>query len=138
MLEAYIKQVREFAYGEAEHGRCPPGWKLVQKRATRRWRDEHSALQLLSEKFKLSAPELCEEPKLKSPAQVEKLLAKGARGALTDLVSAESSGFTLAPESDPREPAKTDAKSEFGVIDVTAESAELNAKSESSEILLFS
>lgn len=114
-LEAFIKTVREFAYGEAEHGRNPPGWKLVEKRATRKWRNESEAEDALAEAG-LLPDEIYEEPSLKSPAQVEKLLAKADRGLLNDLVVKESSGYTLAPDSDKRDAVKKDAASEFSAV----------------------
>lgn len=114
-LEAFIKTVREFAYGEAEHGRTPPGWKLVEKRATRKWRNESDAEDVLSEAG-LLPDEIYEPPALKSPAKIEKLLGKEDRALLNDLVTKESSGYTLAPESDKREAVKKDAASEFSAI----------------------
>lgn len=111
-LEAWIKSVREFAYGEAQHGRNPPGWKLVKKRATRKWKFDESETTHILEKIVPDGEDVFEH-KLKSPAQVEKLLPRTERYRLEDLVTQESSGFALAPEDDPREPAKLDAKSDF-------------------------
>ena len=110
-IEAWTKGVREFAYREALHGRCPPGFKLVQKRAMRRWKDEqftHETLKALGWK-----PEQIEDRKLKSPAQLEKLVGKDH---VANLVVSESSGLTLAPEDDKRPAAKVDAAAEFTVI----------------------
>lgn len=114
-LESWIKSVREFAYGEAEHGRCPPGWKLVQKRATRKWRDEKEAEKFILDSLKIDKEDAFSSS-LRSPAQIEKLLKKADKEKLASVIVAESSGFTLAPESDKREAAKLDAKSEFTAI----------------------
>lgn len=112
VFENWIKNVREFAYEEARHGRTPPGWKLVQKRASRKWKQDEDrtaeALECL-----LPDQESYWERKLKSPAQVEKLLAKNEKHLLIDLVMSESSGTVLVPESDKREAVRLDAKSEF-------------------------
>lgn len=116
VLEAFIKAVREFAYGEAEHGRCPPGWKLVQKRATRRWRDEENAVKLLQKNFGLKTVQIMDPPTLKSVPQIEKLFSASKKTELNELIVAESSGFTLAPESDKRGAAKRDAKTDFAQI----------------------
>ena len=91
-----------------------PGWKLVPKRATRRWRDEGQAV------VELQALGLCEDEliarKLKSPAQVEKLLGfKGKRG-IADLVVAVSGGTTLAPETDPRPLLLPGAAADFAAL----------------------
>lgn len=111
-LEAYIKNVREFAYGEAQHGRCPPGFKLVAKRATRRWRDEGGAAAVLNNKYGISLTDIYDR-KIKSPAQMEKAVPKELRPALGELVVSESSGLTLAEESDPRPQVKADAVADF-------------------------
>lgn len=115
VLESWIKNVREFAYREAEHGRTPPGWKLVQKRATRKWKmsEEETASNL---ECLLPDQDCYWEKKLKSPAQVEKLLGKNGKKELEELVVAESSGYTLVPESDKRPSILLDATNTFTVI----------------------
>ena len=45
------------------------------------------------------------EPKLKSPAQIEKVLPKGRKVLLDDLVEKVSSGYVLVAEDDKRPPA---------------------------------
>jgi 3-hydroxyisobutyrate dehydrogenase-like beta-hydroxyacid dehydrogenase len=75
-----------------------PGWKLVPKRATRQWVNEGAALTALTEAG-CSATELTE---LKSPAQVEKVLKKHKIAMPENLITAVSSGDTLATADDPR------------------------------------
>lgn len=111
ILEARIKQVREFAYAEAMHGRTPPGWKLVNKQARRKWRDEAEAAEALG-LYGLPDDNIYERS-LRSPAQIEKVLGKANAELLDSLVVKESSGYTLVPESDKRPAVKLDAKSEF-------------------------
>lgn len=111
ILEARIKQVREFAYAEAMHGRTPPGWKLVNKQARRKWRDEAEAAEALG-LYGLPDDSIYERS-LRSPAQIEKALGKANAELLNSLVVKESSGYTLVPESDKRPAVKLDAKSEF-------------------------
>lgn len=116
-LEAYTKGVREFAYQEAEHGRCPPGWKLVEKRGVRKWSNPISAETTLSNGgFALKQDDIYEEPKLKSPAQIEKLLDKQQRKQLGELVVMVSSGTTLVEENDPRPAVGVDLTSNFKPI----------------------
>jgi hypothetical protein len=113
VLESWIKNVREFAYREAEHGRVPPGWKLVQKRATRRWTNEESVVDTLIGVDGLTGDDIY-ETKLKSPAQIEKLIGKREfQETLGPLTIAESSGYALAHESDKREPVRLDAAAAF-------------------------
>lgn len=102
-IGSWMARVDEFAHAEATHGRPPTGFKLVAKRATRKWRDEAEA------SVALVAADLLDiwtEPKLLSPAKIEpkmpgKNKAERAK-ALEALVIKESSGSVLAPEEDPR------------------------------------
>lgn len=114
LLETWIKATREFAYTEAVDGRVPAGWKLVEKRATRKWRDEASAAAMLE---LLMAPDEIYEPRaLLSPAKIEKLLGKGERDKIALYTVAESSGLTLVHESDKRPAAtpRASAAEDFG------------------------
>lgn len=114
MMEQWIKGVREFAYREAEQGRVPPGWKLVDKRQTRKWRENLSE-DNLARNLGLKPPEIW-DTKLKSPAQVEKLLSKEGKAVFDQFVFSESSGKTLAQMSDKRPEAKERAVAEFDDI----------------------
>lgn len=119
-LEDWIKSVREFAYAEAEHGRIPPGFKLVQKRATRKWRDEGLVDKQLGKHFTDNIYRECfTDPKLKSPAQIEKILGKthGAKEFISEHSVAESSGLTLAPVDDKRPEALSSAKTDFTEVE---------------------
>lgn len=111
-VEARIKAVREFAYSEAEAGRAIPGWKLVAKRAVRKWRDEAELAKHLERNYVESVlREVYEPAALKSPAQMEKVAA--LKGALDQFVIKESSGHALVPDSDKRPAVKLAAKDEF-------------------------
>ena len=108
-IEAQIKAVDAFAYQEAEAGRCPPGFKLVDKRGTRKWKDETEA----EAAFIKLAPKRADiyEPKaLKSPAQMEKVLNKKVVAEHTVVLS---SGHTLAEESDKRPAVRPTAAQAF-------------------------
>lgn len=103
LIEDWISAVRAEALRRAEMGVPPSGWKLVQKRATRRWAfDEEDTADRLRMAYSLPDEKLFTR-KLATPAQVEKLLPKKLKESLADLVVKESSGVTLARESDPRE-----------------------------------
>jgi hypothetical protein len=109
ILEAWIKNVREFSYAEAEKGHDIPNYKLVEKRATRKWRDEASAIVWLMD----AGVHPYAEPSLITPAVAEKQIAKDQREYLAALVVAESSGHTLVHSSDKRAAVKVDAASAF-------------------------
>ncbi len=115
-VKDWCRRVEEYAHHEATHGRSPPGFKLVAKRAVRRWKDEAGTPEVLADIFGLSAEQVMTEPELKTPAQVEPLIPgknKQARAAaMADLVNKESSGTVLAPDGDPRPAVRADA-SEF-------------------------
>jgi hypothetical protein len=107
-LEARIKSIREFAYAEAEAGRAIPGWKLVAKRAHRKWRDAE-IIAAIPELF-ADVSDAYEPPTLLSPAQMEKLLGKGK---VDKFVLAESSGHALVPEWDKRTAVRLPPPDEF-------------------------
>jgi len=115
ILEGWIKNVREFAYAEAEKGHDIPHHKLVEKRPSRKWKDETEA----GESLDMLGID-CFEKKLLTPAAVEKLLPKDQRGLLESLTVRESSGHTLVHESDKREAVRIDARSAFGELSETA------------------
>lgn len=108
ILEAWIKNVREFAYAEAEKGHDIPNYKLVEKRPTRKWRDEATVERTLA-KYGVEAF----ERKLISPAAAERLLPKDLRDTLDELTFKESSGHALVHDSDKRSAVRTDARSAF-------------------------
>jgi hypothetical protein len=115
MVEAWAKGVREFAYQEAVRGRVPPGFKLVEKRATRQWRSDVDAVIHLKTTLGLLDHDIFER-KLKSPAQVEKFLNKEGKKQLAEWVFAESSGLKLTPISDPTPEVKRGVEVEFEKI----------------------
>jgi len=90
------------AQGRLERGGKLTGWKLVDKRAIRKWVDEDAA-KLWSVAVSPGDGQLfMSPPKLLSPAQMEKVLKKLGKHLPDDLVEKKSSGVTLAPESDNR------------------------------------
>ena len=121
LVEQRISAIREFAYQEMCKGQQFPGWKLVDKRATRKWKDEAEA-----EKFLMSIshaggkmpPGAIHKPaKVKSPKQIEDMLGKKEFATLVaDFVVKESSGHTLAPVSDPRPPAQVALLTDFETV----------------------
>ena len=129
MVKARIKALEEFAYAEANRGVTIPGFKLVEKRATRRIVDDAAAVKWAEangvEPF---------ERKLRSPAQLEKAFAETAprgqkkayeeqaKAALAPIVVSESSGTVLVPDSDGRAPVAQLTVDSFSVVAATPES----------------
>jgi len=102
VLEQWIADLRALAHQMLENSKPVPGYKLVAKRATRRWRDEEEARRQLLEAG-LSESDVVETSVI-TPAAAEKKLKKLNRSLPADQVVAISSGSTLAAESDPRPP----------------------------------
>ena len=116
LLKALIERIDAYAYAEARAGRAPAGYKLVEKRPTRKWRnDETVALEL--GKLGLTSDDLFEPRKLKSPAQMEKIpTLKNNKELLEPMIVKESSGLVLVPNEDKRQAWKAEAKDEFKAI----------------------
>lgn len=101
VLSEWINDLRRLAHEMLEAGHPVPGWKLVPKRAMRQWTDEKKAASVLMDQAGLKKEDLYDS-EMKSPAQVEKLLKQQKMPLPEGIVTAVSSGSTLAPESDPR------------------------------------
>lgn len=114
ILKNYMEAVSAFAFSEAQAGRVIPGYKLVARRKTRKWKPDFSVdklgVQLGME------PSVFYNKTMKSPAQVEKI-NKMAKTFIPDYVISESSGNTLVPEHDKR-PAITNGVDEFELEDM--------------------
>lgn len=109
ILEAWIAAMKKRVAQELEAGRPVPGWKLVNKRATRQWVDENEVKRWAIDSGYSMMFGLHYET-MKSPAQVEKDIGKNIPDAL---ITKESSGTNLVPESDPRPAAAVGPAEEF-------------------------
>jgi hypothetical protein len=113
LLKDWIKRVEAFAQSEAQHGRLPTGFKLVAKRATRKWKSQEVAKTYLESVLELDAEQIFSEPKMKSPAQIEAVIGKKRKAEIEGLYESISSGANLVPEEDPRPELRPDAEKEF-------------------------
>lgn len=104
--EEYIKSLREYAHDRIKSGAVfIHGWKVVDKRATAKWRDNDLAARVLQtdSRMNLHYDDITTQRTLKTPAQVGKLLSKKDReNMLNDLTEKKSSGTVLVPDADPR------------------------------------
>ena len=94
--------MRLYAVAELERGNKVPGWKMVAKRATRKWKDESKIIQWLASRGVPNSEHYTR--KIKSPRQVE--ITLGAHGITkgsvpVGLMTSESSGTKLARASSP-------------------------------------
>lgn len=102
VVELWIDAVRKHAFELMSKGTQIEGFKLVQKRAIRKWRDENAAMDKINS-MGLSTNTILalQDISLKSPTQLEKI-DYDIYESLTEFVSQESTGLTIAPESDKR------------------------------------
>ena len=102
VVELWIDAVRKYAFELMNKGVQIEGFKLVQKRAIRKWRDENAAKEKL-ESMCISDSEFESflDISLKSPTQVEKQDEEFYM-ELLDFVSQESTGLTIVENSDKR------------------------------------
>jgi hypothetical protein len=103
VITPWLAAVKSLALERAEAGRTPPGYKLVPKRALRRWAEEDEAALLNALADTGLHPDNYTTAKPLTPAMVERRIGKDAYEAnVAPLVVKTSSGNTLAPEGDPR------------------------------------
>lgn len=101
-IEDWVKAVRARAHLLATEGRGPAGYKLVDKRARRKWKYDAPDLILRLHQIGISTEHIY-VGKLKSPAMMEKDIGKAKfREFEAELVESVSSGTVLVPIEDPR------------------------------------
>lgn len=97
-LETWMASVRDHAFTLLQNGTKVPGFKLVNKRALRQWKNEAEARTSALSLFGGDAI----ETNLLSPAQLEKVGGAKAKAFTEKHAHAISSGLTIARDTDPR------------------------------------
>ena len=101
ILTDWIKSVHGHVMGMLERGEEVPGYKLVPKRAMRKWVNPDEVLEYTRRRGLLD--EEVQETKLISPAQLDKIIKRQYHTLVPEeLWAKKSSGHNLAPSSDPR------------------------------------
>lgn len=95
----YLAKIGEEAFKRAMNGVKIPGQKVVMKRSNRIWKEDVESK--MEAQFKTAA---YEDPKLKTPPAVEKMV--GGKAFAKKWAYKPDMGLTLAPESDKREAVK--------------------------------
>lgn len=104
ILDDWSAAMKEHAYQELLAGREVPGYKLVERRAERKWNDPDAALKIILENTERDELDVL-DAKLKSPAQVEKLVGKRfMKEQLASQIVKKSSGLKIVPEDHPSPP----------------------------------
>jgi hypothetical protein len=113
ILRLWLRSLEKHAYAEAQRGRPPAGWKLVEKLGKRTWRDPSTvAGQILRTFDGLSEDDVILQMPI-SPRAFEKLVGRGAsKQFLSAYTERKKAGVALVPLSDAR-PAIDPALSDF-------------------------
>jgi len=98
MIEKWLKSIESHVIGEIENGNGFPGWKMVEGRSNRKWRNELEAEKVLRSQLGDEAY----VKKILSVAQAEKALGKGGKDYVKDFVSKPPGKPVLVPENDKR------------------------------------
>ena len=119
-IKNWADAVAALGHKVAESGQQIPGFKLVAKRAIRKWKNAAEAeehLLLLGH----DKADIYTEPKLQTPAKLERLFPgknKDERqAAMADLVEKKSSGTNLASMDDPRPPVNVGGSADFEAVE---------------------
>lgn len=117
LIVAWVALIRAEASQRADHGQVIPNYKLVPKRAMRKWTDDNDALAALN----VAGVPLHEIVKVVSVAAVERVLKARKLNvpALAPLIVRESSGTTLVHDDDPRDGVDMSPKKVFLPVDNT-------------------
>ena len=100
LITSWLSAVESHAFKLANDGGLP-GFKLVEGRSNRAWRDEAEAQKTLLE---MADEATLFERKFISPAKAEKILGKTKAKEIQTLIVKPTGKPTLVPESDPRQP----------------------------------
>lgn len=113
LIEAWLSSVEKFIGERIAVDGSFPGFKLVEGRSVRKWRDEKAAENRLLEFY---GPNDIYSKKLISPTQAEKLLGKKDKDKIEGLIVKPIGSPTLVKENDPR-PALNFTMDDFKVLD---------------------
>jgi uncharacterized protein DUF2800 len=114
ILDAWIKAVEEYSLNLANNGGIVEGYKLVQKRAIRQWKDERDVI----DQFGKIA--YVEKREVLSPAKLEAALKAASKSPKKEIemmiapyTYKPDTGTVLVPETDPREAVRPKLESVF-------------------------
>jgi len=96
-VESWVKAVKEELYLQLNHSVPIDGWKIIDKRAVRKWTDPDAVYGQVNQHV---ARKDCYSETLLTPAQLEKVLKSNkVEIDLSEFITCESTGTTLALES---------------------------------------
>jgi hypothetical protein len=98
-----MKGVKARVMNELEAGKHVEGWKLVEGRSHRKWKDQGQAEEILTS---FVAPDKLYTKKFISPSQAEKLIGKKVMVNYLSLIDKPEGKPTLAPENSKKQSIK--------------------------------
>lgn len=113
LIESWLKSVESSVMELLLNGGEFEGYKLVEGRSNRKWRDEAEAVESL---LTIKNEDEIFTKKLITVAQAEKVLGKKDKGVISDLIIKPAGKPTLVPASDKR-PSIDDVKNCFDNLD---------------------
>lgn len=129
LIEDWVKTVDVLALRAAEQGLDIPGFKVVERRTNRRWKDAELVAKEAAEALRARGKDpaaIYSEPKLKSPKQLESIKTLGKEWVAAR-AEKPPGGRTLAPATDRRE-GKAFARVEFPDDLPQLEAGEIDSK----------
>lgn len=113
LIENWIKAVRAHAHTMAEHGTAIPGYQLVEKIGNRKWAaDEDKVVADLKTVVGLTPDEIYER-KLRSVAQIEKVLGAKRKDKISNMWMRPVTGTNLASTAKSTRPAVKSKAEQF-------------------------
>lgn len=101
LLRLWLDRLQQDVTSRLATGGTVPGWKLVHGQTRRVWKGSEPDTTKALIGLGLTVEEMS-EIKLRSPAQIEKLLGKKDKEHLAALVTRSTPSVSLAPADDPR------------------------------------
>lgn len=99
-LARWVKTLEDYAKNAILRGEVVPGWKLVEGRSVRSFKDTEKAMEILKENG--VAEEVMYERKLLTLSQLESVVGKNFNNYVGDLIVKPKGAPTLVKESDKR------------------------------------
>lgn len=111
IIDAWLKSVQGYALSIAQNGEKVQGFKLVKKRSNRTWIDVEV---IKGYEKELGRDTLYQPPKLRTPAQLEKIVGK--KWGVDTLCHQPDNGVVLVAESDKRKEVPPQAIADFSEV----------------------
>lgn len=112
MIKSWCAAIYAAATGAADKGIEIPGYKMVEKKGRRRWACERD----VEAQFSLEFGDDLYNRKIKSPAQMEKLLKSKRKSEVEQFVEIPSNGRALVQADDARQPIDTSLTGVFSKV----------------------